>query len=91
MRGIFVSMHTIGRTTEENLRFLLTAKRCAQIGLPRNSFLLTKMAAKRSIDANTVMAGKNNSFILTILKLSLVTITNSVKNLIVLTITMKVT
>jgi hypothetical protein len=71
MKGMSVSMLTIGRIIEGNQLFLTTHKSCARIGMLRKSLLLIKMGAHWNIDAILVMVGRNKSFIQSSLSLSI--------------------
>ena len=45
IKEIYVFMLTTGKTTGENLQYSLIQKKCAPIGIPKNSLLPTKTVA----------------------------------------------
>lgn len=81
-------MLTIGKTTEENLLYLLTVLKCVIIGRLTLSLELMSMAVKLSICANALMAGKSKNIILTSLNLRSVNMAVIALSHIVLTITL---
>ena len=83
------SMLTTGKILEDSLMFTTTEKSFAQIGKLKTSLDLIPMAAKTNIDANLVMAGKNNSIIQETTKFILVNSMVNVRNCIVRIFTLK--
>jgi hypothetical protein len=85
MNVMFVYMLIIGKITGESHLYLTIQKICAKIGTLKDSLPHTRMVVKMSIDANSVMDGKNKSSTLIISKLNSVCTVIHVKNLTVLT------
>ena len=81
-------MLTIGKTTEENLLYLLTVLKCVIIGRLTLSLELMLMAVKLNICAKALMAGKSKNIILTSLNLRSVNMVVIALSHIVLTITL---
>jgi hypothetical protein len=82
MKEMSAFMLIIGKIIEENLLYLHILMKCAKIGIQKTLLLLIRMVAILSIDVHLVTVGKNRSFTLTILNLSLVCMVIVVKNLI---------
>jgi len=85
MNVMFVYMLIIGKIIGESHLYLTILKICAKIGTLKDSLPHTRMVVKMSIDANSVMDGKNKSSTLIISKLNSVCTVIHVKNLTVLT------
>jgi hypothetical protein len=66
IKEINVSLHTIGKISEENLNSIYTLKINVLIGVLDPSLTITKMDVLMNTNVITVMAGKNKNIILKI-------------------------